>query len=52
MENEKEVSVEEEEIAPPTETPPVGNCFILISVEQIPTPLQHKASPSAFTFSL
>jgi hypothetical protein len=45
IENEEEVSVEEEETVPPTETPPVGNCFILISMEQIPTPLQHKASP-------
>jgi hypothetical protein len=29
-----------------------GIDFILISVEQIPSPLQHKASPGAFTFSL
>jgi hypothetical protein len=29
-----------------------GIIFTLISVEQIPTPLQHKASPGAFTFSL
>jgi hypothetical protein len=49
IENEEKVSVEEEETAPPTETPPV---FILISVEHIPNPLQHKASPGAFTFSL
>ena len=27
IENEEEVSVEEEETAPPTETPPVRNCF-------------------------
>ena len=27
IENEEEVSVEEEETAPPTETPPVGNSF-------------------------
>jgi hypothetical protein len=27
IENEEEVSVEEEETAPPTETPPAGNCF-------------------------
>jgi hypothetical protein len=27
IENEEEGSVEEEETAPPTETPPVGNCF-------------------------
>jgi hypothetical protein len=27
IENEEEVSVEEEETASPTETPPVGNCF-------------------------
>jgi hypothetical protein len=27
IENEGEVSVEEGETAPPTETPPVGNCF-------------------------
>ena len=25
--NEEEVSVEEEETAPPTKTPPAGNCF-------------------------
>ena len=48
----KEVSDEEEETAPPTETPPVENSFILISMEQIPNPLQHKACPGAFTFSL
>ena len=29
IENKEEVSVEEEEIAPPTETPPVGNCFFI-----------------------
>jgi hypothetical protein len=29
IENEEEVSVEEEEAAPPTETPPAGNCFLL-----------------------
>jgi hypothetical protein len=28
----------------------LGTIFILISVEQIPNPLQHKASPGAFTF--
>jgi hypothetical protein len=28
IENEEEVSVEEEETAPPTETPPSGNCFL------------------------
>jgi hypothetical protein len=39
IENKEEVSVEEEETAPPTETPPTGTCFILISVEQIPNPL-------------
>jgi hypothetical protein len=27
IENEEEVSVKEEEAAPPTETPPTGNCF-------------------------
>jgi hypothetical protein len=27
IENEEEVSVEEEETAPPTETPPARNCF-------------------------
>jgi hypothetical protein len=51
IENEEDVSVEEEETAPPTETPPTGNCFF-ISVEQSPNPLQHKASPGAFTLSL
>jgi hypothetical protein len=29
-----------------------GTAFILISVEQIPTPLQHKASLGAFATSL
>jgi hypothetical protein len=29
-----------------------GIVFILISVEEIPTPLEYKASPGAFTFSL
>jgi hypothetical protein len=27
LENEEEVSVEEEETAPPVENPPAGNCF-------------------------
>jgi hypothetical protein len=27
IENEEEVSVEEEETVPPTETPPAGSCF-------------------------
>jgi hypothetical protein len=27
IENEEEVSVEEEETAPPTKNPPAGNCF-------------------------
>ena len=27
IENKEEVSVEEEETAPPTENPPAGNCF-------------------------
>jgi hypothetical protein len=30
IENKEEVSVEEEETAPPTETPPVGNCFLYL----------------------
>jgi hypothetical protein len=51
IENE-EVSVEEEETAPPIETPPAGNFFILISVEQIPNPIQHKASPVHLPCSL
>jgi hypothetical protein len=46
IENEEEITVEEEETTPSTENPPAGNCFILISVEQSPTPLQNKASPS------
>jgi hypothetical protein len=29
IENEEEVSVEEEETAPPTETPPARNCFYI-----------------------
>jgi hypothetical protein len=33
IENEEKVTVEEEETAPPTQNPPAGNCFILISVE-------------------
>jgi hypothetical protein len=52
IENEEKVSVEEEETAPPTETPPVGNCFYLDICGTDPDPLQHKASPDAFTFSL
>jgi hypothetical protein len=52
IENKEEVIVVEEEAAPPTETPPIGNSFILISVEQIPNPLQYKASAGAFTPSL
>jgi hypothetical protein len=52
IENEEEVTVEEEETAPSTENPPAGNCFYLIFVEQSPTPLQHKASPGAFATSL
>jgi hypothetical protein len=51
IENE-EVIVEEEETALSAETPPAGNSFF-ISVEQILNPLQHEASPGAFTlFSL
>jgi hypothetical protein len=52
IENEEEVSVEEEETAPPTEAPPAGNYFYFDTVEQIPTLLQHKASPGAFATSL
>jgi hypothetical protein len=51
IENEEEVTVEEEETTPSTENPPAGNCFFT-SVEQSPTLLQHKASPSAFATSL
>jgi hypothetical protein len=50
IENEEKVSVEEEETAPPTETPLPRIVFIFISMEHVPTPLQHKASPGAFTF--
>jgi hypothetical protein len=52
IENEEEVRVEEEETAPPLRLHLSGIVFILISVEQIPNPLQHKASPGAFTFFL
>ena len=38
IENEEEVSVEEEETAPPTETPPAENSFIF---ENIPFHLKH-----------
>jgi hypothetical protein len=49
IENEEEVSVEEE-TTPPMKLHLSGTVFILISMEQIPNPLQHKASPGAFTF--
>ena len=52
IENEEEVTIEEEEPIPSTENPPAGNCFTLTSVEQSPTLLQHKASPNAFATSL
>jgi hypothetical protein len=52
IENEEEITVEEEETTPSTENPPAGTIFILIFVEQSPTLLQHKASPSAFATSL
>jgi hypothetical protein len=51
IENEEEVTVQEEETAPSTENPPAGNCFFIF-VEQSPTPLQYKASPGAFATSL
>jgi hypothetical protein len=50
IENEEEVSVEEEETAPPTETPPARNCFYFDICGTDPDPLQHKASTGAFTF--
>jgi hypothetical protein len=52
IENEEEVTVEEEETTPSIENPPPGTAFILIFVEQNPTLLQHKASPGAFAISL
>jgi hypothetical protein len=52
IENEEEVIVKEEETAPQLRLHMPGIVFILKSMEQIPTPLQHKASPGAFTFSL
>jgi hypothetical protein len=33
IENEEEVTVEEGETAPSIENPPIGNCFILTSME-------------------
>jgi hypothetical protein len=52
IENEEEVSVEEEETAPPTETPPVGNSFYFdICGTDLESPTT-QASPGAFTFSL
>jgi hypothetical protein len=49
IENEEEVIVEEE-TTPQAEIPLVENSFYFdIFVEQIPTLLQHKASPGAFT---
>jgi hypothetical protein len=52
IENEEEITVEEEETAPSTENPPAGNCFYFDILEQSPTLLQHKASPGAFATSL
>jgi hypothetical protein len=52
IDNEEEVTVEEEETAPLTKNPPAETVFILIFVEQSPTLLQNKASPNAFATSL
>jgi hypothetical protein len=51
LENEEEVVVEEE-VAPLIENPPSGTVSTLTFVEQIPSPLRHKASPGAFTLFL
>jgi hypothetical protein len=52
IENEEEITVEEEETTPSIENPPPGTVSILIFVEQSPTLLQYKASPGAFATSL
>jgi hypothetical protein len=51
IENEEEVTVEEEETTPSTKNLPAGNCFYF-DVEQSPTLLQHKTSPCSFATSL
>jgi hypothetical protein len=49
IENEEEVTVEEERrLLHQQKIHLSGTIFILISLEQSPTPLQHKASPGAF----
>jgi hypothetical protein len=52
IENEEEVSVEGEGLHHPLRLHLPGIVFILIFVEHIPNPLQHKASPDAFTLFL
>jgi hypothetical protein len=53
IENEEEVTVEEEETTPSTKKIHLpGTVFTLTSVEQSPTLLQHKASLGAFATSL
>jgi hypothetical protein len=52
IENEEEVTVEEEETTPSAENPPVGNCSYFDICGTEPTLLQHKASPGAFSTSL
>jgi hypothetical protein len=52
IENEKEITVEEEETTPSTENPPAGNCFYFDICGTEPDLLQHKASPGAFATSL
>jgi hypothetical protein len=48
IENEEEVTVEEEETTPSTENPPARNCFYFDICGTEPALLQHKASPGAF----
>jgi hypothetical protein len=52
IENEEEITVEEEETAPSTENSLAGNCFYFDICGTAPDALQHKASPGAFATSL
>jgi hypothetical protein len=52
IENEEEVSVKGEETAPPTETPPAGNCFYFDICGTYPESPTTQGKPSAFTLFL
>jgi hypothetical protein len=52
IDNEEEITIEEEETAPSTKNPPTGNCFYFDICGTEPDSLQHKASPGAFATSL